>query len=139
MLIPTAYAECMPSAKSCTLYTCVEQSKRCGPDGFLIDTAYKYCQNFQSLDNRLSHKGNLWLTKTRKCLQQKLKQKLHLSCHDLEDASIKDHVNCYVDNGYCKLKLTDKLRVFGLIKNELFHTPTYILKNLAAMMLQGCI
>lgn len=129
---------CTASKTSCEFYQCQEKKTQCGPDGYFQKIGYDYCKLFQRIDSKLSKRGREWAENTRKCLQEKLIG-LDLACDGYETQTVRDHVQCYVEHGYCTLPAGDKLKISGKVMRELFKTPTYILRNLTHMIRKGCL
>lgn len=113
----TVLAQCLPSSDSCEFYSCLENKMKCGKKGYLIKIGKKYCENFLKLDGNLSVDGEIWLDSTRACLQQKLLVNYQngVECSQLKKITVNDHVDCYIQNGYCSLRVKDQLKVSGLI------------------------
>jgi hypothetical protein len=82
---------------------------KCGKKGYLSKIGKKYCENFLALDGKLSADGEIWLDSTRACLQQKLLVNYHngVECNELKKITVNDHVDCYIQNGYCSLRIKD--------------------------------
>lgn len=134
-------AKCHPSSDSCEFYSCLETEMNCGKKGYLVKIGKRYCENFLALDGKLSAYGEIWLDSTRKCLQQNLLVNYHngVECSELKKLTVEDHVECYVQNGYCGLRLKDQLKVTGLILREFLSTPSYIIRNILAMLPNSCL
>ncbi len=60
----------MTVSDNCVAYQCYESQMNCGPDGYLINYGYKYCNRFESDRYRLlfTTEGKDWIICVRECL-----------------------------------------------------------------------
>ena len=138
MILTTSYAQdCVPEHNSCSFYLCLEKQLKCGTKGYPISYGYKFCHNFLNV-NMKTEKGKQWLMDTRLCLQQRVIESKQTNCQDLWEDSIRDHVNCYIETGYCDLSSKEKTKVKYLVLKEFFSYPGIIYKNIRAFQKIGC-
>lgn len=113
-----AHAEFAPScpkmskANSCDFYDkCLEAKNSCGSDGYPLGYGLKFCETFNSME--LSASGEKWITATMACLQERLIDyaEVKTSCDKIHTEAFNNHVQCYVDSGFCKLPLSDKAQI----------------------------
>lgn len=137
MHLSVSAQDCIPEQHSCNYYLCLESKMQCGLKGYPLNYGYRFCNNFLNV-KKLSSNGERWLTDTRKCLQEKVEQMSDRNCETLWKASIDDHVDCYIDNGYCELSKKDKKRIKKVVLKEMTVFPLMILKNIRAFNKVGC-
>lgn len=95
----------------CQFYACREAEQACGPSGYYVAYAEKYCVRFlQSLRPRMSPAGQRFLDVARDCLMRYVDDELAPddACDDVRARAFHSHVACYHDNGFCELPLTDQ-------------------------------
>lgn len=138
LLSGTSFAsQCQPSADNCNAYLCLEEELQCGYKGFPLKYGYRFCKNFVKIIPT-TEKMDMWLTKTRYCLQEKILQNSEYSCKNLFSQSINDHVTCYIENGFCDMSNKEKIYVEKFILKEFLQAPIYILKNARSFLRKGC-
>jgi hypothetical protein len=101
----------MSGCGGCQFYACREAEHACGPSGYYLGYAEKYCVRFlQSLRPRLSPAGQRFLDVARDCLMQFVATQLpgDDACDDVKARAFASHVACYHDNGFCQLPLGDR-------------------------------
>ncbi|OCK80568.1 hypothetical protein K432DRAFT_404586 [Lepidopterella palustris CBS 459.81] len=101
-----------PQPNSCTFYSdCLEAQVHCGPSGYPLGYGLKYCTLFTAAKNKFSSAGQIWLTKTRLCLQCALVPYATgtkaTTCPALKKTAFGTHPTCYVDSGVCTLPVGD--------------------------------
>lgn len=128
---------CVPTDDSCEYYLCLEQELSCGYKGFPLRYGYRFCQNFLDIRTK-SEELKGWLDKTRICLQDQLNNMQEKTCSNLFSRSINDHVQCYVDNGFCNLSKRDQNKVKRNILKEFLTAPIYIIKNARKFLKNKC-
>ena len=103
---------------ACRYYTCLEETMRCGPDGYLLRFANAYCLRYRLVSEPLaSPDAAAWLTRVRRCLIKELDQALPVEdCDALERAGLESHPRCYISTGFCDLAAADWWLVLGTIK-----------------------
>ena len=117
--------QCSHLKGDCEFYACMEEEYKCGRTGYPSNFGGKYCLGFTAIEKNFTERGKLWLQNTRACLMQKiLNAPDYNNCEELREGSFADHVPCYVESGFCQLPIKDKLKVFKLIKRELFRIET---------------
>lgn len=107
-------------------YTCewyadaVESVYQCGPKGYPINYAKKYCERIGAIPT-LSPAGRAWYHATRECLQQALVPLLQErlpGCRELSRYAYRTHLGCYTRNGgvsVCDLPRSDVARIAGVL------------------------
>ena len=102
---------------ACQYYTCREEEAQCGPDGYLMYYAYRYCNRFRLVtEPKVSEEGKLWLRKIRRCLITTLDQaEPGTDCQSISDNGFGSHPGCYVDTGFCSLPVSDWIAVLNTI------------------------
>ncbi len=113
---------------TCDFYLCQEQKNPCGLDGYNLDFGYKYCSGskFKLLDQMNTDLGKSWVTDVFQCLQKASFARGQQTCADIKKDSYSSHPGCYVQAGFCQLKGSEKLNIFGLIKKEIFSSQTLV-------------
>ncbi len=121
----------------CSYYLHREVDQACGPKGYYIGFAYKYCSKLL-FDKRLwidfSSQGYVWLSSAALCLQKKLHTKRceqtasedqRLSCNEVEQFAFNSHVKCYTrpdkqrpQVSVCNLPLSDYPILANVIKRS---------------------
>ncbi len=95
----------------CQFYACREAEHACGPSGYYVAYAEKYCVRFlQSLRPRMSPAGQRFLDVARDCLMRYVDDELPPddACDDVRARAFHSHVACYHDNGFCQLPPSDQ-------------------------------
>jgi hypothetical protein len=95
----------------CQFYACREAGHTCGPSGYYLGFAEKYCVRFlQALRPRMSPAGQRFLDVARDCLMRYVDTQLPANdvCDDVKARAFQSHVACYHDNGFCQLSLEDR-------------------------------
>lgn len=114
--------ECVPSQDDCHFYLCQETKKNCGPNGYLIDYGYKFCHKYwveQTQNYR--PKTQVWIAKVRLCLQERLaSMPSEASCRETSDEAFRQHVPCYIETGFCRLPVLERMKVIDTMKSSLF-------------------
>ncbi len=115
---------------TCDFYLCQEQKNPCGIDGYNLDFGFKYCSGskFTLFNQMQTDLGKSWVTNVFQCLQ---KQSLQVSevkkirtCEQIKSEAYDSHPDCYTEAGFCELKFSEKLKIFKLIKKEIFSAAT---------------
>ncbi len=95
----------------CQFYACREAEHACGPSGYYVAYAEKYCVRFlQSLRPRMSPAGQRFLDVARDCLMRYVDDELGPddACDDVRARAFHSHIACYHDNGFCQLPPSDQ-------------------------------
>ena len=129
--------ECVPSENSCQYYLCLENKMQCGYNGYPLKLGYRFCNNILRVKTKSADLQD-WFKKTRSCLQEKMSQKQDLRCSQLAHASVKDHVGCYIDNGYCELSKSKQRFIKKLVIKKFYQAPKFIFMNAKALLKKGC-
>jgi hypothetical protein len=111
----------------CDYYDYYESVKQCGPKGYPIGFGKKYCEKFSARRSKFSITGQLWIDNTMDCLIDQLDQTIgdpDLTCKKIKRISISQHARCYTDNGFCRLKMKDRLKALRVVLPEL-HTLNF--------------
>jgi hypothetical protein len=99
----------------CQFYACRDAEHPCGADGYYLGFGEKYCERFLTdLAPIMSAAGQAFLAATRDCLMSYMNANIatDLSCDEVKTDALASHVDCYRDNGFCALPLTDKAALF---------------------------
>jgi hypothetical protein len=95
----------------CQFYACREAEHECGPSGYYVAFAEKYCNRFLlTLRPRMSPAGQRFLDVARDCLMRFVDEELPADdvCDDVRARAFHSHIACYHDNGFCELPLSDR-------------------------------
>lgn len=115
---------------SCDYYLCAEQKSPCGLDGYNLGFGFKYCSGskFQLIHEMKTAEGQQWVQNVFQCLQKQsfisAQTNYGNSCEMIKKDAFDSHPNCYAQAGFCDLKLSEKLKIFKLIKSEIFSFAT---------------
>lgn len=115
-----------PSGQDCTWYReCLAYNYNCSdsPYEYALSYGEKYCEIFSSKASQFSVDGQKWIRNVKKCLQEKLANRLkvsdNLSCKEIRHYAFASHAACYTkplgDKGICELKLSDWWNVLTII------------------------
>ena len=130
-------SQCAPSQTHCEFYLCLEKEMNCGYRGFPLRYGYRFCERFKT-DPEISENLSQWLKTTRFCLQDKIAKGESYTCKNMNKKSVKDHMNCYLDTGYCDLNKKEKNFVKKKIIAEFLSAPGYITQNAIEFLKKGC-
>ena len=102
---------------ACNYYTCREAEAQCGEDGYLLNYAHRYCNQFRLVtEPNVSRAGQMWLRKIRRCLITTLdRAEPSTDCQSISDEGFGSHPQCYVDTGFCDLPISDWAAVLATI------------------------
>lgn len=115
---------------SCDYYLCAEQKSPCGLDGYNLGFGFKYCSGskFKLAQEMKTPQGQSWVQNVFQCLQRqsffKLQSTPQRSCDAIKSDAYDSHPDCYIQAGFCELKLSEKINIFKLIKSEILSTQT---------------
>lgn len=116
------YSVCIDNIGGCDFYQCIENEYSCGAQGYPLNFGEKYCRQLNRNEHQLSTQGKQWLSKASICLQKKLASaQTFQNCTELRQQAFNNHVECYVDHGFCKLPNQDKLIVLKSIQEVIFN------------------
>ena len=111
-----------PPYGQCSFYAdCLKARYHCGPNGYPIGYGLKYCEKFKAAQPTFSSQGQVWLTNTRKCLQDAFIPEATggvgavKTCNELMDKDFNIHPGCYLDNGICSLPPSDWLAIVDIV------------------------
>lgn len=123
-------SDCEKFIGSCDFYLCQESHNPCGIEGYNLGYGYKYCSasKFTLYSKMTTSLGRNWVTNVFTCLQSKSLDQARFSgavrCEEIRAMAMDAHPGCYVAGGFCKLELSEKMKVFGTIKSEIFSPDT---------------
>jgi len=126
ILQPECYS---PSGDDCSWYrNCLEARYQCGPDGYAIRFAEKFCNLYSDHFDDFSLAARNWINAVHKCLQLFLIPNLRLwtmgkTCADIRTESFASHPGCYLNPspgvpGICELSCIDALKITWLVNVE---------------------
>ena len=123
----TKLSRCEDYIGTCDFYLCQEQKNPCGLDSYNLSFGYKYCSGskFKLLGQMRTDLGRQWVTSVFQCLQKASalatsKANGQQSCESIQATSYQSHPHCYVESGFCELKLGEKIKIFNLVKTDIF-------------------
>eukprot|EP01114_Cavostelium_apophysatum_P012010 TRINITY_DN26670_c0_g1_i1.p1 TRINITY_DN26670_c0_g1~~TRINITY_DN26670_c0_g1_i1.p1 ORF type:complete len:188 (-),score=11.41 TRINITY_DN26670_c0_g1_i1:55-618(-) len=113
----------------CSWYEdCLESLYQCGSGGYPIGYGFYFCDRFSDAMDSFTDLGQEWISNTRLCLQQTLKDELGLpfnpaqiSCDQVRSDAFDTHAACYTQ-GYpsvCDIP-EDWPRLFTVVHSGLF-------------------
>ncbi len=111
---------------TCDFYLCQEQKTKCGLEGYNLGFGFKYCSQskFKLYNQMQTQQGQSWVTNVFQCLQKqsflKSESSVNRTCDQIKSDAYDSHPDCYAQAGFCELKISEKILIFQLIKNELF-------------------
>ena len=141
VFITSSYAStevCHPSANTCDMYLCVEKNMNCGYKGYPLKIGYRFCEIIKEFKPK-SADTLIWLDKVRYCIQDKQKESHKYQCNQLAVNSVQEHLECYIENGYCELKQRDRHVVRKYLLKSFFKAPKFFYMNVKNMLKNGCI
>lgn len=123
---------CETLVGTCDFYLCQEAKNPCGLDSYNLSFGYKYCSGskFKLLSQMKTEAGKFWVNEVFRCLQKinlensATFDKSQNVCSSIKDTSYDSHPDCYVKAGFCHLNALEKIRIFNLIKKEIFSAET---------------
>ena len=118
----------------CDFYLCQEEKNPCGIDGYNLSYGYKYCNasKLVLLNQMKTSAGKAWVLKAFKCLQRKNLENTMTPisgqdrCENIKVQAYLSHPDCYIEAGFCDLKMSEKARILNVIKQEFFTAKTFI-------------
>lgn len=101
------------ACSGCNAYKCIEREKHCGANGYPESYGYKYCERFSSPEVReyFDESGKKFLQCTKPCLIRNLNdylKKNDADCGEVETYAFENHVDCYLQCGFCDYCKTNK-------------------------------
>jgi hypothetical protein len=108
----------IPGCGGCQFYACREAEHACGPSGYYLGYAQKYCERFLAvLRPRMSPAGQQFLDAGRDCLMRFVDSQIAVAdeCSDVKERAFASHVACYHDNGFCQLPLSDRILLINTV------------------------
>lgn len=129
-----------PSGFHCDFYQDLDEKKNCSADkdaNYLIGFGYYFCNKFGPLMEKWTTQDpkTVWSFEVRRCLQRELlnytNKNAESSCQEIQDFAFDSHRGCYVESGFCQLKLNDQKEILeGL-------TDIKILEEFSTIKQQG--
>lgn len=102
---------------NCEFYKRFNDVKGCDPKtGYLVGYGYKYCQKFFQTETKFNEEGKAWTRCVRKKLTNFLIPKYKENkenCDQIKESAFKSHVDIYVDCGFCKIALSNKMALYS--------------------------
>ena len=104
----------------CEFYTCFENRRNCGSQGYMLGYGRKYCYRFGEHYDSFNDAGRKWIDCARKCLTGALIGSYQSSvpsgqgCTNLTSLAFNSHVNCYLRCGFCHVWSTNKLALLSV-------------------------
>lgn len=133
---PRAFSveDCEIIRDSCDYYLCRERQHPCGRRGYNLALGHRYCRKFLlNRPERYSEKGRLWLSDVRQCLQEKLEElPVETLCRRVRSRAMNNHVDCYLDTGFCGLSVRDKQKVLNTVGSRLLD-PFFLVQGLKVL------
>lgn len=93
----------------CDFYTCFENRRNCGVEGYMLAYGRKYCNRFGEHYDNFTFAGQKWIKCTRQCLTSALIDNYRADtpagngCDEVISHAFLTHVDCYVDCGFCNI------------------------------------
>ena len=86
-----------------------------------------------------TQQGQSWVTSVFRCLQKqsflKSETSANRTCDQIQSDAYDSHPDCYSQAGFCELKISEKIKIFQLIKNEILSADTI---KQAGLLLEKC-
>ena len=104
----------------CEFYSCFENRRNCGPNGYMIGYGGKYCHRFGQHYDSFNAAGKKWIDCARKCLTKALIQSYQANapagneCANVTSLAFHTHVDCYHDCGFCHVWNSNKLALLSV-------------------------
>ena len=112
-------ADANSDLRQCDTYLDVAKNIECGQENYLVKFGYHYCRKFIEKEHKFTDRGQMILSRIRKCLLDRLVEEPQLSCSNAQDMSENHHLQCYIESGYCEIGAWDQLKLGWMIKKEL--------------------
>jgi hypothetical protein len=125
LLLPAVLSadDCLNMATSgnCSFYSdCMEKRVPCGPTGYTLGYADKYCIKFGTQIDCFNTQGQKWINNVRICLETALINsnvyKNKGTCQDILNYGFSTHPHCYLVNGFCSVMLGSANNLYCLTK-----------------------
>ena len=110
--VSMASTECQPYLELQSQYACEKPN-------YFLDFGYKYCRLFEKHSEGFSPKGQATLPFIRSCLIAQIENEPILTCKTAKSLALQHHFDCYVQSGFCDLSITDKWKVYRVVRKEL--------------------
>lgn len=110
----------------CDFYTCFENRRKCGIEGYMLASGRKYCNRFGEHYDNFTSAGQKWIKCSRQCLTSALIDNYLADipaghgCEEIKSYAFLTHVDCYVDCGFCDIWRTNIEALFDVFSVEDF-------------------
>lgn len=100
--------------------SCLDAKYPCDSTGYALGYGEKYCQKYADNSDLFTPTGNTWQLGVRVCLQKVLQKKYidqnpKASCEQIRNFAFDSHPTCYLDEGVCKLGLSDWIGIYKVV------------------------
>lgn len=115
---PCADWQAFRGCATCEYYACRERISQCGESGYLVGFGGRYCHRFATVtEPRVSVAAAAWLERVRACLIGVLETDIpyEASCQTIEKLGLDSHARCYVETGFCELKVSDWFAIINSV------------------------
>lgn len=128
---------CQDRVGRCSYYSCLAKTLNCRSSNYIISFGEKYCKKFDQRQNWFSSRGQRFLNNIRSCLQVNLEKESEiLSCRNSKTLAAQHHVECYRENKFCELRLSDQLLIVDTIIKPVIVDPVF--QKVAHDILSNC-
>lgn len=108
--------ECSRYTNDCEYYLCISAEKGCDRRDYPVRFGHRFCLRYSKRIESFSEEGKIWVDNVRSCLIKKMEElDQELNCSQLKVQAFKTHVPCYLESGFCQLKLKDKRAVIDTV------------------------
>jgi hypothetical protein len=120
ILVGFGKASLAEESSACIRYAQIHSELSCQPDNYLMTFGYRYCHRFERELGSFSVESQQKLTQIKLCLIQGLNLDRTLSCDNVRSRSLNLHIECYLQQGFCQMPVSDRLKVYQVVFRELF-------------------
>lgn len=120
----------------CDAYLNKERELGCTKRNYLVRFGFKYCRAFVEQNDRFTEHGQMVTRQIRECLVRELETNEKMVCRNALVLSVKAHVGCYVDSGFCDLGFLDQWIILENIWPELLNKR---MRNSSLEILRLCL
>lgn len=117
--------DCAADAEECAFYCEKAMELKCPPSNSFVRYGSFYCHRFLETQAMYSEFGRIYLPQIRACLIEAVASTEGLTCENAEHVIFRSHVDCYVENGFCRLPFADRWRILWTIKGEFWRPLLY--------------
>ena len=104
----------------CDAYRSKSYELQCQDDGYLLSFGERYCRQFVEKNERFSEYGQTVMAAIRACLIAGVESEQSMTCDNAKEMAQEHHYNCYLESGYCSLRVVDRLALGWVVRKELF-------------------